>query len=134
MAVLARPDLLVLDEVTTGLDPVSRMELWRLIATTAATGAAVVAATTYLDEAERAGQVELLHDGRQLASGSPAAVTAAMPGTISDQAAPDNPATAWRRAPDGISGILQSAAHGDHEPTLEDAAIVLELLARKAGR
>lgn len=133
MAVLAHPDLLVLDEVTTGLDPVSRMELWRLIATTAATGAAVVSATTYLDEADRAGQVELLYDGRQLASGSPGAVTAAMPGTIRDQAAPDDPSTAWRQGHRWHQWHPESADATDHQPTLEDAAIVLELLARKAG-
>ena len=54
MAVAHQPDLLILDEPTTGVDPVSRAELWRLLAASAAGGAAVVVATTYLDEAERA--------------------------------------------------------------------------------
>ncbi len=53
-AMLHHPDLLVLDEPTTGVDPVSRAGLWWLIARAAADGAAVVLATSYLDEAERA--------------------------------------------------------------------------------
>jgi ABC-2 type transport system ATP-binding protein len=64
LAVLHEPDLLVLDEPTTGVDPVSRAELWQLIATAAAGGAAVVVSTTYLDEALRAADVLLLEDGR----------------------------------------------------------------------
>ena len=54
-ALLPQPDLLILDEPTTGIDPVSRAGLWRLIAGAAAAGAAVVLATTYLDEARARG-------------------------------------------------------------------------------
>ena len=63
LAMLHEPDLLVLDEPTTGVDPVSRAHLWRLIAGAAAAGAAVVVTTTYLDEAQRAASVLLLEDG-----------------------------------------------------------------------
>jgi ABC-2 type transport system ATP-binding protein len=129
MALLSRPQLLVLDEVTTGVDPVSRMGLWRLIAGAAAEGAAVVFATSYLDEAERAGAVLLLHDGRVLAHGEPTAVVAAMPGTVTESDQPGTPERSWRRGrrwrdwdPDGLST-------GNDGVSLEDAAIVAELIA-----
>src|ERR1019366_7275174 len=81
-AMLHQPDLLVLDEPTTGVDPVSRSGLWWLIARAAAAGAAVVLATTYLDEAQRAASVLVLDGGQQLAAGTPAEITAAMPGSV----------------------------------------------------
>ena len=99
-AMLHQPDLLVLDEPSTGVDPVSRSGLWWLITRAAADGAAVVLATTYLDEAERAATVLVLDAGRTLAAGSPADIVAAMPGTVRELAAePPGPAArrAWRR-------------------------------------
>ena len=80
-AMLHEPDLLVLDEPTTGVDPVSRADLWWLIARAAAGGAAVVLTTTYLDEAERAASVLVLDDGMVLAQGTPDEIIAAVPGT-----------------------------------------------------
>ncbi len=81
-AMLTRPRLLVLDEPTTGVDPVSRSGLWWLIARAAADGCAVVLATSYLDEAERATAVLALDNGRALAAGTPDQIIAAMPGTL----------------------------------------------------
>ncbi len=99
-AMLHQPELLVLDEPSTGVDPVSRSGLWWLITRAAADGAAVVLATTYLDEAERAGAVLVLDAGRTLAAGSPADIVAAMPGTVRELTAdPTGSAArrAWRR-------------------------------------
>jgi len=79
MAMVHTPELLVLDEPTTGVDPVSRLEFWRLLATAAAAGAAVVFSTTYLDEAARADRVIVLDGGRTAAAGPPAEVLPDLP-------------------------------------------------------
>ncbi len=97
MAMLHEPVLLVLDEPSTGIDPVSRVELWSLITDAAAKGAAVVMATTYLDEAERVHDVLVLDEGVLLLSGPPALVVASSPGTVARVSTPTDPARAWRR-------------------------------------
>jgi ABC-2 type transport system ATP-binding protein len=129
-ALLHRPELLVLDEPTTGVDPVSRAELWRMIAAAAARGAAVALATTYLDEAERAGSLVFLHRGRQLAAGRPQQVTGAMPGAVLEAGTRPAGVAAWRHgrrwrvwSPDGRE--LPGAARV--RPRLEDAVIVATL-------
>lgn len=140
-AMLPEPSLLVLDEPTTGVDPVSRADLWWLIARAAAGGAAVLMATTYLDEAARAAHVLVLDAGRTLAAGTPAEIVAAVPGTIAVR--PGSPADSgerrrsWRGAgtwriwqPDGVP------AAGSAPPDLQDAVCVAALRAEleRAGR
>ena len=61
------PQILLLDEPTTGVDPVSRREFWKLLSEFLSQGLTIVMATPYLDEAERCARVALLHDGRLLA-------------------------------------------------------------------
>lgn len=82
MAVLSEPELLVLDEPTTGLDPVSRLELWSFINRSAQEGRAVIVSTTYVDEASRGDSVLALDEGRVLASGSLADAVSSMPGRL----------------------------------------------------
>lgn len=82
MAVLSEPDLLILDEPTTGLDPVSRVELWSFINRSAREGRAVLVSTTYVDEATRGDSVLALDDGKVLARGSVADTIAAMSGRL----------------------------------------------------
>ena len=75
------PDLLLLDEPTVGVDPLSRQDLWQIILHLVhEEGQAVLMSTSYLDEAERCGQVVVLHQGKVLAQGAPAEVSAAADG------------------------------------------------------
>lgn len=62
-ALIARPKVLLLDEPTTGVDPVSRREFWELLFEVAADGVTIAIATPYLDEAERCSRVALIYEG-----------------------------------------------------------------------
>ena len=79
-ALLARPRLLLLDEPSVGVDPVSRRELWRIVESLVGEGMTVVWSTAYLDEAERCAEVLMLEGGRLLAAGRPAEFAAGMAG------------------------------------------------------
>lgn len=129
MAVVHEPELLVLDEPTTGVDPVSRVDLWRLVAQTAARGTAVIMTTTYLDEAERAASLTVLDDGSVLAQGPVDSVLAGLEGSVTSADAPVRPTWAWRRgravhelwSPDEVPA-------GDViRPDLEDVVVALSL-------
>ena len=70
-ALIGEPKLLLLDEPSVGVDPISRRELWRMVRELLASGIGVVWSTSYLDEAEKCDTVLLLNDGRVLYDGSP---------------------------------------------------------------
>jgi drug efflux transport system ATP-binding protein len=73
-ALVAEPRVLLLDEPTTGVDPISRREFWDALVQLSADGMTIVVATPYLDEAERCHRVALMHAGRLLDLGTPAAL------------------------------------------------------------
>lgn len=73
-ALIHKPKTLVLDEPTNGVDPVSRREFWQLLNGFTNDGTAIVYATSYLDEAERCNNVNLMSKGRIIASGTPASL------------------------------------------------------------
>jgi ABC-2 type transport system ATP-binding protein len=77
-ALVGTPKLLLLDEPSVGVDPISRRELWRMIYELVAHGIAVIWSTAYLDEAERCAAVLLLSEGRLLYAGAPADLTRTM--------------------------------------------------------
>ncbi len=70
-ALVAEPRVLLLDEPTTGVDPVSRREFWDALTHLAAEGLTILVATPYLDEAERCGRVALIHAGELRQIGTP---------------------------------------------------------------
>ncbi|MDO8106992.1 ABC transporter ATP-binding protein [Isoptericola sp. b441] len=134
LAVLAEPELLVLDEPSTGVDPVSRVELWRLVSEAAARGTAVVMSTTYLDEAERCAALVVLDDGHVLVSGPPDQALDAVTGTVTVTTSPTHPERAWRRGREHHEWWPPGErAHGQVvTPDLEDVVIAASL-ARRAG-
>jgi ABC-2 type transport system ATP-binding protein len=73
-ALVHRPDILFLDEPTTGVDAVSRREFWDLLATFKQTGMTIVVSTPYMDEADRCDRVALIQSGRLLAIDTPKAI------------------------------------------------------------
>jgi ABC-2 type transport system ATP-binding protein len=83
------PQLIVLDEPTTGVDPVSRREFWKLLSQFLAGGITIVMSTPYLDEAERCSRIALLHEGRLLALDAPAALRRGLPGTLMEVLLPE---------------------------------------------
>jgi ABC-2 type transport system ATP-binding protein len=137
LAALAEPALLVLDEPSTGVDPVSRVELWRMVTRMAAAGTAIALATTYLDEAERAATVTVLDAGRILGHGPADALVAAMPGTLtSAQSLPaEDDGFAWRRGRVFHVWRPGPPRAGDTPvtPDLEDAVIVAAHTAHPAA-
>jgi ABC-2 type transport system ATP-binding protein len=74
------PELILLDEPTTGVDPVSRREFWKLLSEFLADGITIVMSTPYMDEAERCTRIALLSDGRVLDSGDPTQLREQLPG------------------------------------------------------
>jgi ABC-2 type transport system ATP-binding protein len=76
------PDVLLLDEPTTGVDPVSRREFWKLLSEFLTGGLTIVMTTPYLDEAERCARVALLHNGRVLAIDQPPTLQASLRGRL----------------------------------------------------
>ncbi len=81
-ALIHQPKILLLDEPTFGVDPISRRDLWLIVHDMVAQGVTVVVSTAYMDEAERFDRVALLHQGRLLALDSPAALQRSLAGEV----------------------------------------------------
>jgi ABC-2 type transport system ATP-binding protein len=76
------PRLLLLDEPTTGVDPVSRRDFWKILSNLLKTGITILMSTPYLDEAERCSRVGLMNAGRLVAADTPGAVKKLMKGEV----------------------------------------------------
>ncbi len=117
-ALVHRPRLLLLDEPTTGVDPVSRREFWDLLADLLAEGVTIVVSTPYMDEAERCARVGLMYEGRLLVQDTPDAIVARVPGQLVEiHLLPDEdgrlPVRRARETVAQVEGVLEVQTHGD---------------------
>jgi ABC-2 type transport system ATP-binding protein len=108
-ALIHEPDILFLDEPTSGADPLARREFWRRITDLAEQGVTVIVTTHFMEEAEYCDRVIIMDSGQVLAAGTPAEIRARAP------AEPDRDAT----MEDAFIAIVAAARRGDHR---EDAA------------
>ena len=159
-ALLGKPRVLLLDEPSVGVDPISRRELWKMVGELASDGMTVIWSTAYLDEAEGCADVLLLHEGRLMHAGTPAALTGQVEGrTVQVRGIDGNRRAALRhalKAPEVVDGVIQGhnlrlvlREHDRHpdlaaleggagaeivatKPRFEDAFI--DILAREYGR
>ncbi|MFH1263994.1 MAG: ABC transporter ATP-binding protein [Pseudomonadota bacterium] len=100
------PELLILDEPTTGVDPVSRREFWAILSGLKRDGITIVLTTPYLDEAERVDRVALMMKGRLLDLDTPARLRASVRGSVIEVLArPKREAADLLRRIPGVSGI-----------------------------
>jgi ABC-2 type transport system ATP-binding protein len=81
-ALIHAPDILYLDEPTTGVDPVSRREFWDILASLHVNNTTILVNTPYMDEAERCSRVGLMYNGRIIEQGTPGQIKALIPGEL----------------------------------------------------
>ena len=129
-ALIKQPQLLLLDEPSVGVDPISRRELWRMVYELVDQGVGVVWSTAYLDEAERCATVLLLNEGKPLYQGPPHELTDGVSGqTVLVQGISGDRRAILSRAlerPTMIDGVIQGrnlrlvVAKGSAPPTPEE--------------
>lgn len=110
-ALMHRPRVLLLDEPTTGVDPVSRREFWDLMTNAHLEGATIIVTTPYLDEAERCTRVALMHRGKLIACDEPNRLRAQLGAFVYEGRSPH--ARAAERAIEHFDGVLNVNTYGD---------------------
>ncbi|HET9646789.1 MAG TPA: ABC transporter ATP-binding protein [Microlunatus sp.] len=134
VTLMHEPDLLLLDEPTTGVDPVSRREFWRILSGLRRAGKTVLVATPYMDEAERCDRLAFLDHGRIAHTGSPAEIKSAIPGVVYEVAT-GSPRAALA-AVSGLASVRSAHLYGDTVRVLlatEADAVALSDRLRDAG-
>ena len=110
-ALVHTPRILLLDEPTTGVDPVSRRDFWRILYSLRESGVTILISTAYLDEAERCTRLALLHHGRLKYCDTPRQLKEQMPGTVIAITSSD--ARAVRGAIADADGVSSALLVGD---------------------
>jgi ABC-2 type transport system ATP-binding protein len=129
-ALIHRPDVLLLDEPTTGVDPIARREFWDTLTELHAGGSTVIVSTPYMDEAERCNRVGLLYQGKLMICDTPGAIKRMLPGDVLTLRA-DNLALAEQvlRQMEGVADVqpygdmLNMIVQGDGMPPKVEARL-----------
>ncbi|MFQ5943108.1 MAG: ABC transporter ATP-binding protein [Anaerolineales bacterium] len=106
-----RPKILLLDEPTTGVDPISRREFWDILTELHLEGTTIVVSTPYMDEADRCSRVGLMYEGKLFACDTPRAIRADITGELVALKTDD-----WHRARSvlqDLEGVIEIQPHGD---------------------
>lgn len=111
VTLMHEPRVLFLDEPTTGVDPVSRREFWRIISGLHRQGITVFVATPYMDEAERCSRVSFMENGRIVFEDSPGGLKTRVPGTLYEVDSTDERGGLEALKP--LGGILSTTVHGE---------------------
>lgn len=128
-ALIHRPKVILLDEPTTGVDPVSRRDFWRILYELIAEGVAILTSTAYLDEAERCHRVALLHQGKLLFCDTPANLKSKLGKAVLSILSPEPRRV--RNELEGAAGISSLMLTGDGiHVVVDDAKRIGELEAR----
>ena len=106
------PELLLLDEPSVGVDPVSRRELWQIVRRLSGDGMTVVWSTAYQDEAERCDEVIVLHNGQGLANGRPAELIESLQNRAFSLAIPAADRSRAARRAKGLPSVLDAVVQG----------------------
>lgn len=160
-ALIHEPEIMLLDEPTFGVDPISRRDLWLIVHEMVARGTTVILSTAYMDEAERCDRVALLHEGRVVALDTPDSLQDFLRGKVY-QLSTSDPRRArdlisehprvrnaalfgetihvsidhWEQDWPSVERLLESGnvtihSHGPSDPTMED--VFIDLVLAKAG-
>ena len=119
-ALIHAPKIVLLDEPTTGVDPVSRRDFWRILYDLREEGVTIVISTAYLDEAERCNRLALLHEGTLLECDTPSALKRHMTGAILSIVS--KAARNIRDLISGCDGVLSTILVGDSVHAVVDDA------------
>ncbi len=128
-----RPRILFLDEPTTGVDPVSRRDFWKILYGLVREGMTLVVSTPYMDEAERCNRLAFIHKGRVLRCASPRELKTCIPGELVEISGPDWAGISGSLA--GVPGILGTQIFGNRlHVEVASAEAAIPLLSDRLGQ
>jgi ABC-2 type transport system ATP-binding protein len=114
-----QPEILLLDEPTTGVDPVSRREFWNILAELHVQGTTIIVSTPYMDEADRCSRVGLMYEGNLVECDTPQNIRGKLDGDVIEVQAGD-----WQKALEtvaGLDGVLEAQTYGESIHLLVDS-------------